>query len=69
VSRLYEYLSVVENRLFSEGLHTLGEPPSVDQVRRVGVSEKLVVCAAVCGCKVIGYFERDGALLYTAELP
>lgn len=32
VSRLYEYLSVVENRLFSEGLHTLGEPPSVDQV-------------------------------------
>lgn len=36
VSRLYEYLSVVENRLFSEGLHTLGEPPTVDQVRGEG---------------------------------
>lgn len=41
VSRLYEYLSMVENRLFSEGLHTLGEPPSVDQVRRVALAEHL----------------------------
>jgi len=26
--RLYEYLQVVENRLFSSGLHVLGEPPT-----------------------------------------
>lgn len=26
--RLYTYLGVVENRLFSEGLHVLGMPPS-----------------------------------------
>lgn len=31
MTRLYQYLAVVENRLFSEGLHTLGEPPSPDQ--------------------------------------
>jgi len=24
---MYEYLQVLENRLFSSGLHTLGEPP------------------------------------------
>ncbi|KAG1670953.1 hypothetical protein FOA52_011388 [Chlamydomonas sp. UWO 241] len=29
-SRVYQYLQVVENRLFSEGLHTLGSPPSRD---------------------------------------
>eukprot|EP00897_Mesotaenium_endlicherianum_P003366 jgi/Mesen1/3057/ME000018S02370 len=32
--RLYEYLSVVENRLFSEGLHTLGQAPSPDQMEQ-----------------------------------
>jgi cobalamin biosynthesis Mg chelatase CobN len=47
MSRLYEYLSVVENRLFSEGLHTLGEPPSADQVRRVAVLKDLWVLAEV----------------------
>jgi magnesium chelatase subunit H len=26
--KLYEYLQVLENRLFSSGLHTLGEPPT-----------------------------------------
>lgn len=26
--KLYEYLQVMENRLFSSGLHTLGEPPN-----------------------------------------
>ncbi len=27
--KLYEYLQVLENRLFSSGLHTLGEAPNV----------------------------------------
>ena len=27
-TKLYSYLQVVENRLFSEGLHVLGQPPS-----------------------------------------
>jgi hypothetical protein len=31
-SRLYAYLSTVENRLFSEGLHVLGAPPGPDQM-------------------------------------
>jgi len=30
--RLYEYLQVLENRLFSTGLHTLGEPPDTEQL-------------------------------------
>ncbi len=29
---LYEYLQVLENRLFSSGLHTLGEPPNPAQL-------------------------------------
>ena len=32
VAKLYQYLQVVETRLFSEGLHVLGRPPSADQV-------------------------------------
>lgn len=31
-SRLYTYLSTIENRLFSEGLHVLGTPPGPDQM-------------------------------------
>lgn len=31
-SRLYQYLQVVENRLFSEGLHVLGNAPSSGQM-------------------------------------
>lgn len=30
-ARVYQYLQVVENRLFSEGLHILGQPPPPDQ--------------------------------------
>jgi magnesium chelatase subunit H len=30
-SRVYMYLQEVENRVFSEGLHVLGQPPSTDQ--------------------------------------
>jgi magnesium chelatase subunit H len=30
--QLYEYLQVLENRLFSTGLHTLGEPPDSEQL-------------------------------------
>jgi magnesium chelatase subunit H len=30
--KLYEYLQVVEQRLFSSGLHTLGEPPEVGEL-------------------------------------
>lgn len=30
--KLYEYLQVLENRLFSSGLHTLGEKPSADAI-------------------------------------
>ena len=30
--KLYEYLQVVEQRLFSSGLHTLGEPPEVEEL-------------------------------------
>lgn len=30
--QLYEYLQVLENRLFSTGLHTLGEPPAPEQL-------------------------------------
>ncbi|KAL4458671.1 hypothetical protein ABPG75_013536 [Micractinium tetrahymenae] len=30
-SRVYQYLQVVENRIFSEGLHVLGQPPPPDQ--------------------------------------
>ncbi|MBW4577577.1 MAG: magnesium chelatase subunit H [Aphanothece sp. CMT-3BRIN-NPC111] len=30
--KMYEYLQVVENRLFSSGLHTLGEVPSSEQL-------------------------------------
>ncbi|MGJ3247691.1 MAG: magnesium chelatase subunit H [Elainellaceae cyanobacterium] len=30
--KLYEYLQVLENRLFSSGLHILGEPPTSDQL-------------------------------------
>ncbi|MEO1182989.1 MAG: cobaltochelatase subunit CobN, partial [Cyanobacteria bacterium J06636_28] len=29
---LYEYLQVLENRLFSSGLHVLGQPPNVEAV-------------------------------------
>eukprot|EP00899_Mesostigma_viride_P018142 jgi/Mesvir1/26329/Mv22508-RA.1 len=32
VGRVYEYLSVLENRLFSEGLHVLGSPPTPTQM-------------------------------------
>lgn len=28
VSEIYSYLQLLENRLFSEGLHVLGTPPS-----------------------------------------
>ena len=28
VSELYTYIGVLENRLFSEGLHALGKPPT-----------------------------------------
>lgn len=31
-SRLYQYLQVIENRLFSEGLHVLGRPPAPQQM-------------------------------------
>jgi magnesium chelatase subunit H len=31
--KLYEYLQVVESRLFSEGLHVLGEPPNSEEMR------------------------------------
>jgi magnesium chelatase subunit H len=34
VGRLYRYLQVVETRLFSEGLHVLGRPPSPSQMVR-----------------------------------
>jgi len=30
--QMYEYLQVLENRLFSSGLHTLGEPPEPEQM-------------------------------------
>ncbi|MBD2447355.1 magnesium chelatase subunit H [Nostoc sp. FACHB-152] len=30
--KLYEYLQVLENRLFSSGLHTLGEPPNEEEM-------------------------------------
>jgi len=30
--QLYEYLQVLENRLFSSGLHTLGEPPNKEEL-------------------------------------
>jgi magnesium chelatase subunit H len=30
--RLYEYLQVLESRLFSSGLHTLGEPPNDEEL-------------------------------------
>jgi magnesium chelatase subunit H len=30
-SRVYVYLQEVENRVFSEGLHVLGQPPAIDQ--------------------------------------
>ncbi|HEY9669835.1 MAG TPA: magnesium chelatase subunit H [Waterburya sp.] len=30
--KLYEYLQVVEQRLFSSGLHTLGEPPDAEEL-------------------------------------
>ncbi|EKQ67639.1 cobaltochelatase CobN subunit [Leptolyngbyaceae cyanobacterium JSC-12] len=30
--KLYEYLQVLENRLFSSGLHILGQPPTPDQL-------------------------------------
>ncbi|KAK9811539.1 hypothetical protein WJX72_005618 [[Myrmecia] bisecta] len=33
-SRLYTYLQVVESRLFSEGLHVLGEAPGPDKLRQ-----------------------------------
>jgi len=29
---MYEYLQILENRLFSSGLHTLGEPPEPEQM-------------------------------------
>ncbi|KAL3147924.1 Magnesium chelatase, variant 2 [Trebouxia sp. C0010 RCD-2024] len=32
VSRIYQYLQVVETRLFSEGLHVLGQPPAPDKL-------------------------------------
>ncbi len=32
--KLYEYLQVLENRLFSSGLHTLGSPPSPEELER-----------------------------------
>lgn len=32
-SQLYEYLQVLENRLFSSGLHVLGQPPDPEQMR------------------------------------
>ncbi|WP_421654427.1 magnesium chelatase subunit H [Leptothermofonsia sp. ETS-13] len=32
--KLYEYLQVLENRLFSSGLHTLGNPPSPEELER-----------------------------------
>ncbi|CAI5457924.1 unnamed protein product [Closterium sp. Yama58-4] len=32
--KLYEYLAVVENRLFSEGLHNLGRPPKEEQMEQ-----------------------------------
>lgn len=31
-ARLYQYLQVVEQRLFSEGLHTFGQAPTPAQV-------------------------------------
>ncbi len=31
--KLYEYLQVLENRLFSSGLHQLGQPPSAEQLQ------------------------------------
>jgi len=30
--QLYEYLQILENRLFSAGLHTLGELPEPEQM-------------------------------------
>jgi magnesium chelatase subunit H len=30
--KLYEYLQVLENRLFSSGLHTLGEAPNQEEL-------------------------------------
>lgn len=32
--QLYDYLQVLENRLFSSGLHVLGEPPTPDELYR-----------------------------------
>lgn len=32
-TRLYAYLGVLENRLFSSGLHSLGKPPDADEMR------------------------------------
>ncbi|KAL0032609.1 hypothetical protein WJX77_010520 [Trebouxia sp. C0004] len=32
VGQIYQYLQVVETRLFSEGLHVLGQPPSPDKL-------------------------------------
>lgn len=31
--KVYEYLQIVEQRLFSSGLHTLGEPPNDEQLK------------------------------------
>ncbi|HEY9644578.1 MAG TPA: magnesium chelatase subunit H [Coleofasciculaceae cyanobacterium] len=31
--QLYEYLQVLENRLFSSGLHVLGEPPTAEELQ------------------------------------
>ncbi len=31
---LYDYLQILENRLFSSGLHVLGEPPNAEELQR-----------------------------------
>ena len=43
IERLYQYLQVVEQRLFSEGLHTLGQEPTGAQV--CGSRQAMVLCS------------------------
>jgi magnesium chelatase subunit H len=34
LAELYDYLQILENRLFSSGLHVLGEPPNAEELQR-----------------------------------
>lgn len=68
--QLYDYLQVLENRLFSSGLHVLGESPTADNLRSyLAAYFGATLPEAVLSALVNGANEAQALAVYQADSP